>query len=203
MADITVRSRSTGSESYRFFQPVEIETVAGNAMRRAHPGGRYQRAGRSAAFCQFQHGWLCRAGRRCRQLPARDRRCILKIIADIPAGASPTISSAAGPGRADHDRRAAPRWRRRGCPGGRYRFGPGTWQQTSRYPAAEPGDAFSAPPRPGDYIRPRGQDVRQGQVLLTKGRKLQPQDVGMLACHWAGAGAGLPPAAGGAVLLRR
>ena len=33
----------------------------------------------------------------------------------------------------------------------------------------------------GSYVRPRGQDVRQGQLLLKKGRKLQPQDAGILA----------------------
>ncbi len=33
----------------------------------------------------------------------------------------------------------------------------------------------------GSFIRPKGNDVRQGQVLLHKGRRLQPQDAGILA----------------------
>ncbi|MEW6502590.1 MAG: gephyrin-like molybdotransferase Glp [Chloroflexota bacterium] len=36
-------------------------------------------------------------------------------------------------------------------------------------------------PMPGENVRPRGQDVQKGQKLLAKGRKLQPQDIGMLA----------------------
>ena len=35
--------------------------------------------------------------------------------------------------------------------------------------------------RRGAWVRPRGQDLRKGQVLLQKGRRLQPQDVGILA----------------------
>ncbi len=35
--------------------------------------------------------------------------------------------------------------------------------------------------RPGDYVRPRGEDLRAGQLVLAKGTKLRPQDVGMLA----------------------
>ncbi len=33
----------------------------------------------------------------------------------------------------------------------------------------------------GEHIRPKGQDVRRGQLLLQKGRQLLPQDLGMLA----------------------
>lgn len=36
-------------------------------------------------------------------------------------------------------------------------------------------------PAVGENVRPRGQDVRKGQKILSKGRKLQPQDIGMLA----------------------
>ena len=35
--------------------------------------------------------------------------------------------------------------------------------------------------KPGDYIRPRGQDVRQGEPLLAGNIRLRPQDVGLLA----------------------
>ena len=33
----------------------------------------------------------------------------------------------------------------------------------------------------GQHIRPRGQDIAAGSVVLTKGRSLQPQDIGLLA----------------------
>lgn len=33
----------------------------------------------------------------------------------------------------------------------------------------------------GDFVRPRGMDVRQDQVVLEKGKRLRPQDVGLLA----------------------
>jgi molybdopterin molybdotransferase len=33
----------------------------------------------------------------------------------------------------------------------------------------------------GDYIRPRGQDIQSGDILLTPGRSLKPQDIGLLA----------------------
>ncbi len=36
-------------------------------------------------------------------------------------------------------------------------------------------------PTAGENVRPRGQDVQKGQKILAKGRKLQPQDIGMLA----------------------
>ena len=35
--------------------------------------------------------------------------------------------------------------------------------------------------RRGDFIRPRGQDIRQGQEVLPLGKRLRPQDVGLLA----------------------
>lgn len=41
--------------------------------------------------------------------------------------------------------------------------------------------AIARPAGAGANIRSRGMDIRQGQVLLNKGRKLKPQDVGLLA----------------------
>ena len=34
--------------------------------------------------------------------------------------------------------------------------------------------------RPGENVRPAGEDVQKGQLVLTKGRVLQPQDIGLL-----------------------
>lgn len=36
-------------------------------------------------------------------------------------------------------------------------------------------------PAPGDHIRPRGQDLAAGSTVLRAGRRLKPQDLGMLA----------------------
>lgn len=36
-------------------------------------------------------------------------------------------------------------------------------------------------PRPGDHVRPRGQDIGNGQRVLARGRRLQPQDIGLAA----------------------
>jgi molybdopterin molybdotransferase len=41
--------------------------------------------------------------------------------------------------------------------------------------------AIYRPARPGAYIRTPGQDVRKGQALLPKNRRLLPQDIGILA----------------------
>ena len=35
--------------------------------------------------------------------------------------------------------------------------------------------------KPGDYVRPQGQDVRTGQAVLQSGHELRPQDLGLLA----------------------
>jgi len=41
--------------------------------------------------------------------------------------------------------------------------------------------AIFSPAGTGQNIRPRGQDIRAGQTLLTSGRQLMPQDAGLLA----------------------
>lgn len=40
---------------------------------------------------------------------------------------------------------------------------------------------IGAPPRPGQWIRRRGEDIRRGDTILEAGRKLQAQDVGLAA----------------------
>ena len=37
------------------------------------------------------------------------------------------------------------------------------------------------PARYGSYLRPQGMDLKQGELVLKKGRRLAPQDIGMLA----------------------
>lgn len=41
-------------------------------------------------------------------------------------------------------------------------------------------------PAPGDHVRMAGQDITAGQTILSKGRRLRPQDIGLIAsvgCH--------------------
>ena len=46
----------------------------------------------------------------------------------------------------------------------------------------EAGDVLvSRPVKPGDYVRPRGEDIRAGERVLTPGRVLGPPEVGLLA----------------------
>jgi molybdopterin molybdotransferase len=37
------------------------------------------------------------------------------------------------------------------------------------------------PARPGEYVRPVGQDIRQGEVVMTSGQRIRPQDAGLLS----------------------
>src|SRR5512144_650217 len=100
----------------------------------------------------------------------------LRVVADIPAGTSPTVTLAPGeaarimtgahmPEGADsvvpvedtdfHDRAAGT-------------IAPDTVQ-------------IFKPVKAGDSVRPRGVDLHAGDIVLSKGRRLKPQDVGLLA----------------------
>jgi molybdopterin molybdotransferase len=119
-------------------------------------------------------GFAIRAADTSRAAPAS--RVTLRVVADIPAGSTPTISLASGqaarimtgahmPAGADavipvedtdfHDR------------------SPGT-------PAPET-IAIDKVIKRGDNVRLRGMDVRAGDAVLKKGSILKPQDVGLLA----------------------
>lgn len=43
------------------------------------------------------------------------------------------------------------------------------------------GVQITAVPKPGQHIRPQGQDIARGQCILPQGRRLRPQDLGLLA----------------------
>ena len=100
----------------------------------------------------------------------------LRVVADIPAGSHPTV--ALGPGEAARIMTGAP------IP-----------QGADAVVAVEDTDFHSRdagteapqevqifkPARTGDNRRPRGMDLRAGQVVLQQGRMLKPQDLGLLA----------------------
>ena len=100
----------------------------------------------------------------------------LRVVADIPAGSHPTISLA--PGEAARIMTGAP------VPAGADAIVP--VEDTS----FNDRDAGSAPPdrveifkpaKSGWNIRPRGMDIRSGNVVLERGQSLKPQSLGLLA----------------------
>ncbi|MCC6299729.1 MAG: molybdopterin molybdotransferase MoeA [Anaerolineales bacterium] len=106
--------------------------------------------------------------------PASPRR--LRVVADIPAGSAPTVSITDG--TAARIMTGAP------MPSGADAVIP--VEETD----FQNRDAGSAPPEfvlintsigMGGNVRPRGMDVRAGDIVLRKGRALKPQDIGLLA----------------------
>jgi len=112
--------------------------------------------------------------------PATPERPVrLKITANIPAGESPSLALA--PGAAARIMTGAP------VPPGAdavVRF-----EDTSELLAPPVGTAAPAddevliyhPVKATDNVRPIGEDIRQGQTVLAAGRRLRPQDIGVLA----------------------
>jgi molybdopterin molybdotransferase len=107
----------------------------------------------------------------------------LRVVGDIPAGTFPDFSIQAG--QAARIMTGAP------IPPGADAVVPieDTDAMNDDTQAGSPGQNVAAPTQvsifspvqPGQYVRPRGQDVRQGQQLLKPGRLLFPQDTGVLA----------------------
>ena len=100
----------------------------------------------------------------------------LGVVADIPAGSAPTIFLA--PGQAARIMTGAQ------VPEGADAIVP--VEETD----FDSRDAGSPPPeqvlilkaaQPGANIRTRGMDIKAGEIVLKKGRRLQPQDLGLLA----------------------
>lgn len=100
----------------------------------------------------------------------------LSVVGDIPAGSFPAFTLQ--PGQAARIMTGAP------VPAGADAIVP--VEQTNfpyREFAPELPDCVQIfqPAAEGANVRPKGQDVRAGQLLLAKGRRLKPQDVGILA----------------------
>jgi len=100
----------------------------------------------------------------------------LRVVADIPAGSSPIISLA--PGQAARIMTGAQ------MPAGADAVVP--VEDTD----FDNRDAGSSPPehvqilkpvKAGGNVRPRGMDIRAGEIVLEKGHLLKPQDLGLLA----------------------
>jgi molybdopterin molybdotransferase len=100
----------------------------------------------------------------------------LRVVADIPAGSYPTISL--GPGEAARIMTGAP------VPEGADAVIPvedtNFDNRDAGTPAPDEVQIFKSA-RSGANVRPRGMDLRAGEIVLNKGRVLKPQDLGLLA----------------------
>jgi len=90
------------------------------------------------------------------------------VIEDVPAGTVPTRT--VGPGEATRIMTGAM------LPAGADAVVP--FEKTE---GDGPRVRLLNPPRPGDNLLPRGREMRAGEVLFHAGRRLRPQDLGLLA----------------------
>ena len=100
----------------------------------------------------------------------------LRVVADIPAGSHPTISLASG--EAARIMTGAP------VPAGADAVIPVEDTNFNDRDAGTPAPndvQILKSPKSGWNIRRRGMDIRAGEVVLSKGRVLKPQDLGLLA----------------------
>jgi molybdopterin molybdotransferase len=100
----------------------------------------------------------------------------LRVVADIPAGSHPTISLASG--EAARIMTGAP------TPDGADAVVPVEDTDFNNRDAGTPAPTevqIFKPARSGANIRPHGMDLRAGYVVLHTGRRLKPQDLGLLA----------------------
>lgn len=105
-----------------------------------------------------------------------DKPVLLRIVADIAAGSTPGAPIRAGQAARIMTGAPVPEGADAVAPVEDTNFAPGLPQ-----PTALDAVLLYKGAAPGAYIRRRGEDVAQGQLLLRPGRRLLPQDVGMLA----------------------
>jgi len=105
----------------------------------------------------------------------QDSPVTLQVVADIPAGISPQLTIQ--PGQAARIMTGAQ------MPKGADAVVPVEYTDASQDPNSRLPEQVRIlhAPRAGEYVRPAGQDVQIGQTVLTAGRKLSPQDIGLLA----------------------
>ena len=100
----------------------------------------------------------------------------LRVVADIPAGSHPTISLEAGQAARIMTGAPAPDGADAVVPVEDTNFN----DREAGTPPPQEVQVFHTA-KPGWNIRPRGMDIRTGQVVLNRGRVLKPQDLGLLA----------------------
>ena len=99
----------------------------------------------------------------------------LTVIMDVPAGANPKQSLAAG--------QAARIMTGAMIPDGADCIIPVENTDRAGQASVLLGQSVKIfrPAQPGEFIRPQGQDLPRGQLVLPRGRRLEPQDIGLLA----------------------
>lgn len=100
----------------------------------------------------------------------------LKVVADIPAGSSPTVTLAQGEAARIMTGAQIPQGADAVIPVEDTDF-----DSRNAGTVAPPTISFSKKINTGENIRLRGADLHAGDVVLQKGRKLKPQDLGLLA----------------------
>ncbi len=100
----------------------------------------------------------------------------LHVVADIPAGSQPTISLAAGEAARIMTGAPVPDGADAVIPVEDTNFD----NRDAGTPAPEDVQILTSA-RSGANVRPRGMDLRTGEVVLNMGRVLKPQDLGLLA----------------------
>ena len=102
--------------------------------------------------------------------------CTLSVIADIPAGSTPTVTLAKG--------QAARIMTGAQLPAGANAVIPVEDTDFNYREAGTPAPktvSFAKLIKTGENVRPRGTDIHAGDIVLQKGQTLKPQDLGLLA----------------------
>ncbi len=113
-------------------------------------------------------GFAVQCGRR-RARPGPGRPFELKIVGRVAVGRQPEVTVGLGRGRPHRHRRPGPRR-----------------APTASCPSSTPwlegeGVLVLEPSGPGAFMRPAGQDVQAGQVLVPRGRRIAAPELGLLA----------------------
>lgn len=109
---------------------------------------------------------------------SEENSALLEIVEDIPAGYFP--QKEINPGQASRIMTGAP------LPQGANAVVPVEFTNFSdRYSQQQLMENIVVykSVKPGDYIRPKGQDIKKGEIIFRKGHKLRPQDLGFLAAQ--------------------
>lgn len=103
----------------------------------------------------------------------------LQVVADIPAGSSPTVTLQSGEAARIMTGAQMPRGANAVIP----------VEDIDPHPSPLPKKerglpetiSFNKKLNAGDYVRTKGSDIHAGEIVLQKGRALKPQDLGLLA----------------------
>ncbi|NWF64613.1 MAG: molybdopterin molybdotransferase MoeA [Chloroflexi bacterium] len=103
-------------------------------------------------------------------------KATLSVVADIPAGATPTVVLQTGQAARIMTGAQMPQGADCVIPVEDTDF-----DQRSAGTAAPEKIAFTKRMKAGENVRPRGSDIQKGELVLTRGRRLRAQDLGLLA----------------------